>query len=45
MPGRGMGDSIGILFEPPELSSSINTLESPHRAVRAHARPQASSTV
>jgi hypothetical protein len=35
-----MGDSIGILLEPPELSSSINTLESPHRAVRVHARPK-----
>jgi hypothetical protein len=32
--GRGIGDSIGILLEPPELSSSINALESPHRAVR-----------
>ena len=38
----GMGDSIGILLEPPELTSSIDALESPHSA---HARPQAGRTV
>jgi hypothetical protein len=37
--GRGMGDFLGILLEPPELFSCINTLESPHRAVGGSCPP------
>ena len=32
-------------LNPPKLSSSTNALESPHRAVGAHARLQAGCTV
>ena len=40
MSGKGMGDSIGVLLKPSELSGSANALESHHRAVGAHARPK-----
>ena len=43
--GKGMGDSIGVLLKPSELSGSANALESHHIAVGAHARPQGGRTV